>query len=142
MAELKTRKNNASVSVFLDSVSDEQKRMDCKLLLKIFKDATGEKPSMWGSSIIGFGSYHYESSRSSQKGDWFLTGFSPRKQNIAVYLMSGFSGFKDFLKKLGKHKVSGGSCLYINRLLDIDTTVLKKLIAASVKEMKKKYPAK
>lgn len=139
MAELKTKKNNASVSAFLNAVEDDQKRKDAKALLKIFKEATGMKPKMWGTSIIGFGSYHYKSERSSQEGDWPLTGFSPRKANLTIYIMPGFKQYASLLKKIGKHKISGGSCLYVKKLEDIDTTVLKRLIKDSIKEMKKRY---
>ena len=139
MGELKTKKNKTSVAKFISSVPDEQKQKDSKELLKIFKEATKEKPTMWGTSIIGFGSYHYKSERSTQEGDWPLTGFSPRKQQISIYIMPGFKNYKGLLKKLGKHKISSGSCLYIKKLEDIDKKVLKKLIKDSVKEMKKRY---
>ena len=139
MAELKTQKNDASVLAFLDKVTDEAKRKDCKELVEIFEKISGEKATMWGTSIIGFGSYHYKSERSKQEGDWPLTGFSPRKQNITLYIMSGFKDSTDLLKKIGKHKVSGGSCLYIKRLSDIDLEILKQLITASLKVMKERY---
>lgn len=138
MAELKTKKNNASVTAFLESVTPEEKREDCQQLLKIFEQVTKEKPAMWGSSIIGFGSYHYKSERSKQEGDWPLTGFSPRKQNITIYIMPGFSNHQKLLQKIGRHKTSV-SCLYIKRLTDIDIEILKELIAESVKYMKAKY---
>ena len=137
MAEIKTKKNNASVSSFIKSVENETRRKDSKELLKIFKEATGLKPKMWGTSIIGYGSYHYKSERSSQEGDWPRTGFSPRKANMSVYIMSGFKGYKDELKKLGKHKHSVG-CLYFNKLEDIDTKILKKIIKKDFHVMKKK----
>lgn len=139
MAELKTQKNKASVKDFIESVDNEQKRKDSYELLKIFKDATGMEPVMWGTSIIGYGSYHYKSERSTQEGDWPLTGFSPRKQQISVYIMPGFSDYEDLLKELGKFKISKGSCLYIKKLEDIDTKILAKLIKDSVKVMKKRY---
>lgn len=139
MAELKTKKTTASVTDFLAAVEDERKRKDSQALLKIFEELSGEKAAMWGTSIIGFGQYHYKSERSKQEGDWPLTGFSPRKQNITVYLMSGFGDQKKRLEKLGKHKVSGGSCLYINHLSDINLDVLKELITASLNYMKEKY---
>ena len=142
MAELKTQKNKASVAKFLNAIEDEQKRKDSKELLKIFKEVTGEKPCMWGDSIIGFGSYHYKYERSGQEGDWPLTGFSPRKQRISVYIMPGFSKYESLLKKLGKHKVSKGSCLYIKKLEDIDTDVLVRIIKDSVDVMKKRYDTK
>jgi hypothetical protein len=113
------------------------KRKDSLHLLKMFSDITKEKPAMWGPSIIGFGTYHYKSERSTQEGDWMLTGFSPRKQNISLYIMPGVSKYKSLLEKLGKHKLSTGSCLYINRLSDIDEKVLKELIKVAYADMKK-----
>lgn len=142
MAELKTQKNNASVKDFINAVEDEQKRKDAHELVKIFSDVTKEKATMWGTSIIGFGQYHYKSERSRQEGDWPLTGFSPRKTNLTLYIMSGFSTFQKQLAKLGKHKVSGGSCIYIKRLSDIDTKVLKEMIEDSVQMMKERYGVK
>lgn len=138
MAEIKTKRTKASVSAFIESV-DEKRRADAKQLLKIFKDATGMKPAMWGTSIIGYGSYHYKSERSTQEGDWPLTGFSPRKANFTVYIMPGFKKYGSLLKKLGKHKISGGSCIYIHKFSDIDAPILKQIIKLSVDEMKKKY---
>lgn len=142
MVELKTKKNSASVKKFIASVVGEQKQKDTLELLKIFEEVTKEKAKMWGSSIIGFGEYHYKSERSSQEGDWPLTGFSPRKSGITIYIMPGFSSFKDLLKTIGIHKVSKGSCLYIKKLSDIHIPTLKKLIRASVKEMKTRYGVK
>lgn len=141
MAELKTKKTKASVREFIDAIEDSQKRDDARALLKIFKDVTKKQPVMWGSSIIGFGQYHYKSERSSQEGDWPLTGFSPRKQNISIYIMPGFSKYQSLLKKLGKYKVSGGSCLYIKRLEDVDVRVLKELILDSVRVMQQRHRA-
>lgn len=139
MAELKTKKTKASVAAFIAGVADEQRRKDAQGLVKIFQEATGMKPAMWGSSIVGFGSYHYESERSSQKGDWPLTGFSPRKANMTVYIMPGFKEYGALLKKLGKHKVSGGSCIYFTKLSDLHAPTLKSLIKRSVKDMQKRY---
>ena len=137
MAELKTQKNKASITKFIATVDDEVKRKDSLQLLKIFKEVTKENPSMWGSSIIGFGSFHYKSERSKQEGDWMLTGFSPRKQNISLYIMPGVGKYKNLLEKLGKHKLSAGSCLYINRLSDVNVKVLKELIKVAYTDMKK-----
>ncbi len=142
MAELKTKKTTASVAAFLAAVEDEQKRKDSQELVKIFEDVTKEKATMWGTSIIGFGQYHYKSERSTQEGDWPLTGFSPRKQNITLYIMAGFSDQRKLLGKIGKHKISGGSCLYINHLSDINVDVLKELIKAGLKVMKERYKVK
>lgn len=138
MTELKTKQNNTSVNIFISKVENEQQRKDCKKLLNIFKEVTNEKPRMWGNSIVGFGKYHYKSERSSQEGDWMLTGFSPRKNNISIYIMPGFEKYKELLAKIGKHKHSV-SCLYIKKLEDIDVTILKKLIKMSVAEMKERY---
>ena len=135
---IKTTKNDASVEDFINKVPDEAKKKDSFTLLTLFSKITGEKPKMWGSSIIGFGSYHYKSERSKQEGDWMLTGFSPRKQNLTLYIMLGFDGYKDLLKDLGKYKTSVG-CLYINKLADVDLAVLEKLIAKSFTDLKKKY---
>jgi len=138
MNTLKTRVNDASVTDFINTVPEETKRQDGFELLKLFSKITGEKPKMWGPSIIGFGVYHYKSDRSQQEGDWPLTGFSPRKQNLTLYIMPGFEDYTDLLDKLGKHKTSKG-CLYINKLADVNMAVLEKLIAKSFTDMQKKY---
>ncbi|HEY5732069.1 MAG TPA: DUF1801 domain-containing protein [Anaerolineales bacterium] len=135
MAELKTKVNKARVDKFLKSVKDQKKRGDSFKVLEIMKKATKEEPKMWGTSIIGFGSYHYRYA-SGREGEWMLTGFSPRKQNLTLYIMSGFDEYDSLLKKLGKHS-TGKSCLYIKKLDDVDTKVLKELVAKSVKHMKK-----
>lgn len=139
MTELKTKENNKNVVAFINQLDNETKKSDSKKLLKIFEETTGYKPKMWGTSIIGFGSYHYKSERSAQEGDWPLTGFSPRKANISIYIMPGFKKYEKLLAKLGKHKTSTGSCLYIKKLDDINETILKKIIDQSVKDMKNKY---
>ena len=136
MAELKTKATKASVTDFLDKITPEQKKKDAYEILEMFKDATGQKPVLWGTSIVGFGKYHYKSERSSQEGDWPLTGFSPRKQNLTLYVMSGFENLKGDLVKLGKHKTSVG-CLYINKLADVDKAALKKIIKKSYEHAKK-----
>lgn len=141
MATLKTLVTKVKPVDFIKSVEDEAKRKDSLALLKLFKEVTGEKAQMWGTAIVGFGSYHYKSDRSTQEGDWPLTGFSPRKQNLTIYIMPGFSEYTDLLKDLGKHKISGGSCIYINKLSDVDLKVLAKIIKKSVIAMKKKYNA-
>ncbi len=141
MAAIKTKRTTASVRAFINKVPDNIKKQDSLTLLKLFQDITAENPNMWGTSIIGFGSYHYKSEKSSQEGDWPLIGFSPRKQNLTIYLMSGFGSYSDLLKKLGKYKVSGGSCLYINKLSDVDLAVLKQLIKKSFLAMKKRHKA-
>lgn len=137
MSELKTKVNDASVMDFLDRVADENKRKDSLVLLEMFSKITGQQPKMWGSSIIGFGQYHYKSERSKQEGEWLLTGFSPRKANMTLYIISGFADQEDLLKDLGKHKTSVG-CLYINKLADVDLKILEKIITKSYLDMKKK----
>jgi hypothetical protein len=133
MAELKTKPNDASVEDFLDSIQDDKKRADAYAILKLMKQATRKKPKMWGPSIIGFGTYHYRYA-SGREGDWMLTGFSPRKQNLSVYIMSGFKRYDALMKKLGKHK-TGKACLYIDKLEDIDTAVLKELVRLSAEHV-------
>jgi hypothetical protein len=132
--ELKTQVNEASVEDFLNTVEDEQARKDCLEILKMMKQVTKEEPKMWGASIVGFGSYHYKGA-SGREGDWFLTGFSPRKQNLTLYLNHGFDVHEDLLKKLGKYK-TGMGCLYVKKLDDVDKKVLKELVTESVKRMK------
>jgi hypothetical protein len=136
MPELKTKLTTQKPTDFIKSVDSDQKREDSLVLLKMFERATGEKPAMWGTSIVGFGSYHYESERSSQKGDWPLVGFSPRKANLTLYVMGGLKSEGALLKKLGKHK-TGGVCLYINKLADVDQKVLAQLVEKSYRNMKK-----
>lgn len=135
---IKTQRSKASVNEFIASLPSVEQIKDAKVLLKIFNTVTGEKPAMWGTSIIGYGSYHYESTRSAQKGDWPLTAFSPRAKNLSIYIMPGFAKHKELLKKLGSHK-TGVSCLYIKRLSDVDTSVLTTIIERGYEEMKKKY---
>jgi hypothetical protein len=135
MTELKTKVNNASVTQFLKTVEDEGTRKDCQALLKLMTEITKEKPKMWGDSIVGFGSYHYKGA-SGREGDWMLTGFSPRKQNLTIYIIAGFDKQGPLLKKLGKHTTSRG-CLYIKRLSDVDAKLLKQLVTDSVRTMKK-----
>lgn len=138
VATLKTTVNDASVEDFINKVEDEVKRQDSRTLLKLFAKVTGEKPRMWGSSIIGFGSYHYKSEKSRQEGEWMLTGFSPRKQNLTLYVIPGFDDYQDLLSELGKHKTSVG-CLYINKLADVDLAVLEKLVKRSFAAMKSEH---
>ena len=139
MAENKTKQNTGNVIDFIQAVADESKRSDGMALLKLFKKITKTEPAMWGTGIVGFGIFHYKSERSKQEGDWFMTGFSPRKQNLSIYIIPGFGEYGELMKKLGKHKISGGSCLYINKLADVDIEVLKEIISSSFKEMKEKY---
>ena len=140
MAELKTRPTRKSVNKFLNSVENERRRKDAFEVLPMFEKITGRKPVIWGDSIVGFSSYHYRHG-SGQEGDWPTTGFSPRKQNLTIYIMPGFSKYQDLLKKLGKHKTSV-SCIYINKLDDIDKGILKKIISKSVRDMERMYKCK
>lgn len=135
MYELKTKETDASVEVFLDSIEDEQRREDCKAVAQLMQQVTKEKPKMWGSSIVGFGQYHYKYA-SGHEGNAALTGFSPRKQALTLYIMGGFDTYNDLMSKLGTYKI-GKACLYVKRLADIDQKVLKELIKQSVDHMKK-----
>lgn len=138
MAENKTKQTKASVDKFITTINDESMREDCNTIIKLMKSVTKEEPKMWGPSIIGFGTYHYKYA-SGREGDMCITGFSPRKQNLTIYLMLGFEKQKVLLKDLGRYKTSK-SCLYIKSLKDVDIKVLKEMINSSVKEMKKLYP--
>lgn len=137
MAELKTKKNKKSVSAFLKSITDDRKRKDAETIMKMMRRITKETPTMWGDSIVGFGSYHYVYD-SGREGDWFVAGFSPRKRNLTLYVMSGYKRHGPLMKKLGKYK-TGTSCLYINKLDDIDMDVLEELVRESVKHVRKAY---
>jgi hypothetical protein len=137
MAENKTKATDASVEDFLNSIPDENKRKDAFQVLEIMKNITKEKPTMWGSGMVGFGNYHYKYA-SGREGDIFLTGFSPRKQDLTIYINGGFEPHKELMEQLGKYK-TGKVCLYIKKLEDIKLPVLKKLIKASVTTIKKKY---
>ena len=138
MAELKTKRNKGNVKAFLDSVTNEQRRQDSFAVLELMEQVTGKKPEMWGDSIVGFGSYHYKYA-SGREGDWFLVGFSPRAQNLTLYIMAGFDGYETLLEKLGKHTI-GKSCLYIKKLEDVDVGVLKDLVRQSAEHMEKTNP--
>ena len=133
MAELKTKKTKASVTGFLEKITDEQRRKDCQTVLNLMKQATGEEPKMWGSSIVGFGTYHYRYA-SGREGDWPIIGFSPRTTDLTLYIMPNLDKFESLLAKLGKYK-TGKSCLYIKKLDDVDVPVLEKLITKSVEKM-------
>ena len=130
MAELKTKPNDRSVEAFLNGVADEKKRQDSFTIHELMKQVTGTEPRMWGDSIVGYGNYHYKYA-SGRDAHWFLTGFAPRKQNLTLYIMSGFDAYDELLSQLGKHK-TGKSCLYIKRLEDVDLDTLRELIAQSV----------
>ena len=134
MSELKTQVNDGSVADFINA-APENRRADGLVLLELFERITGEAAKMWGTSIVGFGTYHYKSERSKQEGDWPLTGFSPRKAALTLYLMLGHGNYDELLGKLGKHR-TGAGCLYINKLADVDMGVLEELITRSYKHMK------
>ncbi len=137
MAENKTKATKASVTEFMNSIEDPQKRADSRKVAAMMRRVTGKRAKMWGSNIVGYGTYHYKYA-SGREGDFMVAGFSPRKQALAVYIMAGFGHFDALMAKLGKYK-TGKSCLYIKRLSDVDEKVLEKLIAGSVKYMRRNY---
>lgn len=138
MAELKTRKNDASVEDFLNNVENEERRRASFVVLDLMKEVTNEEPKMWGDSIVGFGSYHYKYA-SGREADWMLTGFSPRKQSLTLYIMSGFDAYDKLLDDLGKY-TTGKSCLYIKKIEDVDLDVLRELVRQSVDHMRETNP--
>lgn len=135
MADLKTKPTQKSVAKFLASIKDEAMRKDCLTLARLMAQATGAKPRMWGSSIVGFGSYHFRYA-SGHEGDWFTTGFSPRKWNLTLYVMGGFTSYPSLLSKLGRHSLGKG-CLYLRRLDEVHLPTLRKLVQQSVKDAPK-----
>jgi hypothetical protein len=135
--ELKTKETEQSVEAFLNSIEDEKKRQDSFVILDLMKQVTGLEPKMWGSSMVGFGRYHYKYA-SGHEGDAYLTGFSPRKQNLTIYIMPGFEHYDELMQKLGKYK-TGKSCLYVNKIENIDLEILKELVKQSVELMKETY---
>ena len=139
MPEDKTKPTRVSPATFVGKIGNAQTRKDCRELVALMRDVTGHPPKMWGASIVGFDQYHYKYA-SGREGDWFLTGFSPRKSSLTLYIMSGFSSYDDLLGKLGKHK-TGKSCLYINRLEDVDLDVLRRLVETSVAHVKRREKA-
>lgn len=140
MAENKTKPNKASVATFIKGIEDKQKRSDVKKVVAMMREATGSRARMWGTNIVGFGRYHYKYD-SGREGDFMITGFSPRKQALTLYVIPGFRHFESLMSKLGKYK-TGKSCLYIRRLSDVDEKVLRQLIVGSVKYMRKNYDTK
>ena len=132
-AKIKTIKNNKSVNTFLNAVKDDQRRKDSKEILRIMKEVTGKKPYMWGDAIVGFGDYHYKY-ETGREGDFFIVGFSPRKNALTIYIMPGYQDFGDLMKKLGPHR-TGKSCLYVKKLEDIHIPTLKKIITKGYKAM-------
>lgn len=137
MAERKTKKNDSSVKAFVDGVADERRRKDCRAAMKLLARATGKRPKMWGSSIIGYGTYSKEDP-AGKSAEWPVVAVSPRKSDLTIYIMPGFERFSGLMGKLGKHR-TGRSCLYIKRLSDVDLPTLEKLIQESVAEMKRRY---
>lgn len=137
MTENKTKESDASVDAFLDAVENDERRGDCKTLLNLMAEVTGSEPRMWGTSLVGFGRYHYRYA-SGREGDWFITGFSPRTKALTLYIMPGFDGYDELMGRLGKH-TSGKACIYVRRLDDIDLAVLKEVVLASVLHMRAQY---
>ena len=140
MAELKTRPTKASVSAFINGIDDKQKRADARKVASMMRRATGSRARMWGDSIVGYGSYRYTNTQGKDL-EWMLTGFSPRKQALTIYVMPGFSEYESLMTRLGKYK-TGKSCLYIKRLSDVNEKVLEQLIGRSVGTMRKRYETK
>ena len=138
MSDLKTRPTDASVEAFLDAVDDERRRSDARVVAGMMAEITGSTGVMWGSSIVGFGTYHYRYA-SGREGTFFETGFSPRKRALTLYVMAGFSEYEDLLGRLGRH-TTAKSCLYVRRLADVDLDVLRNLLARSVAYVRAKYP--
>lgn len=135
MAELKTKPTKQSVSAFLKKIPDEKRRKDCEAISRMMAEVTKAKPEMWGPSIVGFGRYKYKYD-SGREGEWMVTGFSPRKTDLTLYIMQGFASLPDLMDRLGKHK-TGKSCLYIKKLEDVDVKVLRKIVEKSVQMMSK-----
>lgn len=134
---LKTQRNDADVQAFLESVPQDRRRREGLMLLEMMQRVTGCEAAMWGTSIVGFGSYRYTNSSGKEAG-WFLTGFSPRKQSLSLYIMPGFESYRALLQRLGKFK-TGRSCLYINKMEDVDAAIVEELIRLSVEEMRQRY---
>lgn len=130
MAQLKTQKNDASVEEFLNTVENEKKRKDSFAVLNLMREVSADEPSMWGTDIVGFGTYRYKYA-SGRDAEWFLTGFAPRKRNLTLYIMSGFDEYDSLLSKLGKYR-TGKACLYINKLEDVNLETLRELVTRSV----------
>lgn len=137
MPENKTKATKASVTEFINTIEDRQKRADARKVAAMMRKATGKRAKMWGPSIVGYGTYHYQYA-SGREGDFMIAGFSPRRQALTVYILAGFGRFDALMAKLGKYK-TGKSCLYIKRLSDVDEKILEKLIDGSVKYMRKNY---
>ena len=137
MAELKTKVNDQPVLDFLNRIENDSRRQDCLTVMQLMQEVTGEAPRMWGESIVGFGSYHYRYA-SGREGDWMEVAFSPRKQNLTLYMMGGFEGYEDLRGQLGKIK-NGKGCLYVNKLADINLDVLREMVKQSVDHLRKTH---
>ena len=137
MAENKIRLSDGDVETYIESVENERRREECRAATAMIAEVSGYPPRMWGDSMIGFGSYRYQSD-SGRQGEWFLVGLAPRKQNLVLYIMPGFSQYDDLLARLGKHK-TGKSCLYLTKYADVDQDVLRQLVRLSVDHMRAKY---
>lgn len=140
MTQNKTVQTNASVEGFIASIAHPKRQQDAGVLVDLFAKSTGFAPKMWGNSIVGFGQYHYRYA-TGREGDFLATGFSPRKSNLSIYIMPGYGDFSDILKNLGKHKL-GKSCLYVNKLSDIDLDILAQLIAAGIERLDQIWPVR
>ena len=138
MSGNKTKPTGASVDAFLSGLADAQMQADCRAVAAMMAEVTGGEPRLWGSSIVGFGSYHYRYA-SGREGDFMLAGFAPRKRALTLYIMAGFAEYPDLLARLGKH-TTGKSCLYVKRLADVDQAVLRELVTRSVRYIRQKYP--
>ena len=138
MAEVKTKQNDLSVDAYVDAITDEARRQDCRELIRLMSGVTQCEPKLWGTGIVGFGAYHYTYA-SGHEGDACLTGFASRKGDISIYLMCGSEGLEALFAQLGKHKM-GKACLYVRRLSDIDLSILEQLVSRSVADIKRRYP--
>lgn len=136
----KTQPTSTSIAEFIESLDDERRQTECNQLVDLMREESGQEPVLWGPAIIGFGQYHYRY-ESGREGDFMRVGFSPRKQNLSIYIIPGFKPYQAVLERLGKHKV-GKSCLYIKRLEDVDISALRELVRQSLIDMKERYPEK
>jgi hypothetical protein len=138
MTENSTKVTNENVDAFLNDVADVERRADCMRVLELMRRVTGARPELWGRGMVGFGRYHYHY-ESGREGDWFVTGFAPRKNDLTLYIMAGFERYEPLMQRLGKHR-TGKSCLYIRRLSDVNEDILAELVAESMKHMAATYP--
>ncbi|WP_394168408.1 DUF1801 domain-containing protein [Saccharospirillum alexandrii] len=136
----KTQPTSTSIAEFIESLDDERRQIECNQLVELMREESGQEPVLWGPAIIGFGQYHYRY-ESGREGDFMRVGFSPRKQNLSIYIIPGFKPYQAVLERLGKHKL-GKSCLYIKRLEDVDISALRELVRQSLADMNERYPEK